>query len=112
MQHNLLPILFAVSMLAGCATKPEPEPEVVGASEIERRAYAEGARQAFLDFAGKLRAQQRFVYEPSVVTCGVRVPGRVANGSYIPPHDDCVVESRGRFTEQAPVVLPEIGAGQ
>lgn len=116
--NRLLAISVALT-LAGCASKPEMPPETVAKSEMEarlseteRRAYAEGVREVMQDMAGKLRAQKRFVYEPTVQTCGVHVPGRIANGSYIPPHETCVIESRGRFIEREPVVLPEIGGGQ
>lgn len=108
----------AVLITAGCSTasKEVSDPAETAEmqkrlSETERRAYAEGVREVMQDMAGKLRAQKRFVYEPSVQTCGVQVPGRIANGSYIPPHETCVVESRGRFVERSPVVLPEIGGG-
>lgn len=109
----------AMLLVVGCASKPEPEPHTVSKSEMdarlsetERRAYAEGVREVMQDMAGKLRAEKRYVYEPSVQTCGVQVPGRIANGSYIPPHETCVIESRGRFIEREPVVLPEIGGGR
>lgn len=119
MRLNTLLIPVFVGLLAGCASSPEQPPKNVSEQELEarlaemeRRAYAEGAREVMQDMAGKLRAQKRFVYEPSVQTCGVQVPGRIANGSYIPPHETCVIESRGRFIEREPVVLPEIGGGQ
>lgn len=128
MQPKEMAIVLAMSLgLTACSTQPQADTESTAAQnhhylaeervqaqvdEAERRAYAEGVRQVMLDMAGKLRAQQRFVYEPSVQTCGVQVPGRIANGSYIPPHETCVIESRGRFTERSPVVLPEIGGVQ
>lgn len=118
MWRKSLLIAATISLVAGCAKSPELPPETVSKSEMdarlsetERRAYAEGVREVMQDMAGKLRAQKRFVYEPSTQTCGVQVPGRIANGSYIPPHETCVVESRGRFIEREPVVLPEIGGG-
>lgn len=109
----------AIFLIGGCASQPETKPHTVLKSEMderlsetERRAYAEGVREVMQDMAGKLRAERRYVYEPSVQTCGVQVPGRIANGSYIPPHETCVIESRGRFIEREPVVLPEIGGGR
>lgn len=118
----LLKRLMAASVMllvVGCASQPETQPKAISESEMnerlsetERRAYAEGVREVMQDMAGKLRAERRYVYEPSVQTCGVHVPGRIANGSYIPPHETCVIESRGRFIEREPVVLPEIGGGR
>lgn len=112
-------LTLSVTAIAGCASSPEvPENTVTKAelmtrlSETERRAYAEGVREVMQDMAGKLRAQKRYVYEPSIQTCGVQVPGRIANGSYIPPHETCVIESRGRFIEREPIVLPELGGGR
>lgn len=117
----LLKTMIAAAMLlaVGCASQPESQRQTVSRSEMEaqlseteRRAYAEGVREVMQDMAGKLRAEKRYVYEPSVQTCGVHVRGRIANGSYIPPHTTCVIESRGRFIEREPVVLPEIGGGR
>lgn len=109
----------AMLLITGCASQPDTQPPTISKSELdsrlaetERRAYAEGVREVMQDMAGKLRAEKRYVYEPSVQTCGVQVPGRIANGSYIPPHETCVIESRGRFIEREPVVLPEIGGGR
>lgn len=119
MLHKSSVVAATLFAIAGCSTSPEAPSDNVSRSEMEsrlseteRRAYAEGVREVMQDMAGKLRAEKRFVYEPSVQTCGVQVPGRIANGSYIPPHETCVIESRGRFIEREPVVLPEIGGGR
>lgn len=118
MLHKTTALVALALLASGCASTPPEETSYSESqvqdrlSEVERRAYAEGVREVMQDMAGKLRAQKRFVYEPSVQTCGVQVPGRIANGSYIPPHETCVIESRGRFIERSPVVLPEIGGGK
>jgi len=109
----LFAVLFAAALVSGCSsTVRNPNTGEIPIAEVERRAYAEGVRQAMLDFKGKMQGQERFVYEPPIVECGVRVEGRVVNGAYIPSHETCVSVSPGRFVEQAPIYLPELGGGQ
>jgi hypothetical protein len=83
-------------------------PLYVPESEAERRAYAQGVKQVLEDFKGKMQASESFVYEPGVIECGVKIPGRVVNGALIPSHEECVLIKPGAHKLQQSVLLPSL----
>lgn len=109
---------FALSLLVGCSTPYEPRETIVDRTqetavaakqrEIETRAYKEGVRQTLTDFKGKMRARDRFTWQPPIVQCGTRIPSRVVNGALIPSHETCVTISPGHYTEEAPDYVPDL----
>jgi hypothetical protein len=78
-------------------------------SEAERRAYAEGVKQVLQDFKGKTQATEAYVFEPGIIECGVKIPGRVVNGALIPSHEECVLIKPGAHRLQQSVTLPTLG---
>jgi len=107
---------------AGCSDKYEPRESILDEmnrrpakemyqpkTEQERVAYQEGVQQVLTDMKGKMRARNRFTYDAPHMECGVRIPARVVNGMLIPSHEECVQIAPGRWTEEAPTYLPELG---
>nr|WP_012805992.1 hypothetical protein [Pseudomonas putida]ACU65276.1 unknown [Pseudomonas putida] len=78
-------------------------------TELERRAYEEGVTQVLTDLKGKMRARDRFTWDPPIIQCGVDIPARVQNGMLVPGHKECVQIAPGRWTEEAPTYLPVLG---
>jgi hypothetical protein len=119
-QLKLAAALAAVCILSACSSyepretimedqkpiKPMREPKTV----LERQAYEDGVKEVLADMKGKMRARDRFTWDAPIIECGVKIPGRVANGALIPSHEECVQIAPGRWTEEAPTYLPLIGA--
>jgi hypothetical protein len=118
-QLKFLVALAAACFLAGCSSyepretvieeqvpiKPMYAPKTV----LERQAYEQGVKEVLTDMKGKMRARDRFTWDAPIIECGVKIPGRVANGSLIPAHEECVQIAPGRWTEEAPTYLPLLG---
>lgn len=121
--HKRTVLMLSIIMISGCSSnleitdqtifderdqvdaKPLYEPQTVA----ERRAYSAGVNDMLSDLKGKMQASQDFVYERTVVSCGIKVPGRVVGGMFIPEHEECGILKPGAFVEKAPVYLPVIG---
>lgn len=109
-------------LAAGCTDKYEPRETIVGTETVhvkelytpktvlERRAYEEGVSQVLTDMKGKMRARDRFTWDAPQIQCGVKIPGRVINGMLVPEHEECVQIAPGRWNEEAPTFLPELGS--
>ncbi len=126
MSKTLLKVVLAFSAaiaLAGCSSKYEPRESIVDdakaaekekivapQSVLERQAYEKGVQDVLIDMKGKMRARDRFTWEPPIIQCGVEVPGRVVNGMMVPTHEECVQIAPGRWIEEAPTFLPALGA--
>lgn len=118
-QLKIAAVIAAVSFLSGCSSyepretiieeqvpiKPMYAPKTV----LERQAYEQGVKEVLTDMKGKMRARDRFTWDAPIIECGVKIPGRVANGSLIPSHEECVQIAPGRWTEEAPTYLPLLG---
>lgn len=113
---------LCIALTAGCSAKYEPRETIVDTdqskpvkelyapkTELERRAYSEGVSQVLTDMKGKMRARDRFTWDAPQVQCGVRIPGRVVNGMLVPEHEECVQIAPGRWSEEAPTLLPVLG---
>ncbi len=124
MSTKLLKTLAAVAAfasIAACSSKYEPRESIVAEqakpikplytpqTELERRAYEEGVTQVLTDLKGKMRARDRFTWDPPMIECGVEIPARVQNGMLVPSHKECVQIAPGRWTEEAPTYLPVLG---
>lgn len=119
LQLKVAAAFAAACFLSGCSSyvpretvlqeqkpiKPMYAPKTV----LERQAYEEGVKQVLIDMKGKMRARDRFTWDAPIIECGVKIPGRVANGSLIPSHEECVQIAPGRWTEEAPTYLPLLG---
>ncbi|MCZ9718450.1 hypothetical protein, partial [Pseudomonas aeruginosa] len=104
-----------------CSSKYEPRETIIEEqakpikplyapkTELERRAYEEGVTQVLTDLKGKMRARDRFTWDPPIIQCGVDIPARVQNGMLVPGHKECVQIAPGRWTEEAPTYLPVLG---
>ncbi|MBK3920036.1 hypothetical protein EGJ28_16660 [Stutzerimonas xanthomarina] len=119
---NATAVLALALAAGGCSSKYEPretildeantrnaKPMYAPKTELEKRAYEEGVSQVLLDMKGKMRARNRFTYDAPLVECGLRMPARVVNGMLMPSHETCVQIAPGRYTEEAPTFLPELG---
>ena len=116
--------LFSIALLVtGCASDYEPRESIVDVEKAavkqkivapqtvqERRAYEKGVQDVLIDMKGKMRARDRFTWENPIIECGVSIPGRVVNGMMIPSHEECVQIAPGRWIEEAPTLLPALGA--
>lgn len=124
MATKLLKTLAAVAAfasIAACSSKYESRESIVAEqakpikplytpqTELERRAYEEGVTQVLTDLKGKMRARDRFTWDPPMIECGVEIPARVQNGMLVPSHKECVQIAPGRWTEEAPTYLPVLG---
>lgn len=121
--RNAALAISAAILLGGCASKYEPRESIVDEAKadekvkisapqtvLERQAYEKGVQDVLIDMKGKMRARDRFTWEPPIIQCGVQVPGRVVNGMMVPTHEECVQIAPGRWIEEAPTFLPALGA--
>ncbi|EPV8686624.1 hypothetical protein ACQYZY_29000 [Pseudomonas aeruginosa] len=119
---NAFFIAAVLATAAGCSAKYEPRETILDEqnarpskeiyapkTELERIAYQEGVQQVLVDMKGKMRARNRFTWDAPHMECGVRIPARVVNGMLQPSHEECVQIAPGRWTEEAPTFLPELG---
>ena len=82
MSTKLLKTLAAVAAfasIAACSSKYEPRESIVAEqakpikplytpqTELERRAYEEGVTQVLTDLKGKMRARDRFTWDPPMI---------------------------------------------
>lgn len=124
MERSLNYVTVALTMLiTACSTSGEisdktifedrdsisAKPVYTPQTELERRAYQEGVEQVLADFKGKMQASEDFVYNPSKIECGVKIPARVVNGALIPAHEECVLIKPGAFKQQKSTILPSLG---
>jgi hypothetical protein len=118
----ILPIVIFAS---GCSSDYVPRESIVDESKamerpktaapqtvLERQAYEKGVQDVLIDMKGKMRARNRFTWDAPIIHCGVQIPGRVVNGMLVPSHTECVQIAPGRWTEEAPTFLPELGANK
>lgn len=121
--RNVALVLPVALVAAGCSSKYEPRENILEEQKAteqvkitapqtvkERRAYEKGVQDVLVDMKGKMRARDRFTWEPPIIQCGVQIPGRVLNGMLVPSHEECVQIAPGRFIEEAPTYLPALGA--
>ncbi|KZN20612.1 MULTISPECIES: hypothetical protein [Pseudomonas] len=119
MQLKLATVFAVVCLLSACSTPYEPRETVINDQKpikpmrepktaLERQAYEDGVKEVLADMKGKMRARDRFSWDAPIIECGVKIPARVANGSLIPSHDECVQVAPGRWTEEAPTYLPAL----
>lgn len=121
--RNAAFIISTAILLTGCASKYEPRESIVDEAKaaekvkiyapqtvLERQAYEKGVQDVLIDMKGKMRARDRFTWEPPIIQCGVQIPGRVVNGMMVPTHEECVQIAPGRWIEEAPTFLPALGA--
>jgi hypothetical protein len=71
-----------------------------------REAYKQGVSDVLEDFKGRMRAQEGFVYEPTLIEY-VEMPAAVHNGAMYPTHKVPVIVRRGRWIERNGVALPD-----
>lgn len=101
-------LLVTYSLLSGCTVvRPYEEADVAAMQRVQQRAYEAGVKDVMQDMKGKLQGTERFVYQPPLVECGVRVPGQVMNGALYPSHETCVTVAPGQWIEQETVSLPK-----
>lgn len=114
---HALVIACVAALLSGCSAPYEPRESIVEEAtpqpsakqlEIEKRAYEEGVRQTLTDLKGKMKARERFTWQPPIVQCGTKIPSRLVNGTIIPAHETCVTISPGHWTEEAPTYVPDL----
>lgn len=121
--RNAAFVISTAILLTGCASKYEPRESIVDEAKatekvkisapqtvLERQAYEKGVQDVLIDMKGKMRARDRFTWEPPIIQCGVQIPGRVVNGMMVPTHEECVQIAPGRWIEEAPTFLPALGA--
>lgn len=112
--------LAVACLLTACSSNYEPRETVIDDQQpikpmrapktaLERQAYEDGVKEVLADMKGKMRARNRFTWDAPIIECGVKIPARVANGSMVPSHDECVQVAPGRWTEEAPTYLPMLG---
>lgn len=121
--HNAALMYSLAALCVGCSANYEPRESIVETAKaakktpikapqtvLERRAYEKGVQDVLIDMKGKMRARNRFTWEPPNIQCGTQIPGRVINGMLVPAHEECVQIAPGRWIEEAPTSLPALGA--
>lgn len=76
-------------------------------NDAERLAYEQGVQDVLMDMRSKMSVTQGHRFMPPIRECGIKVPGRVFNGAYVPAHETCVTIAPGHFVDEESLYLPE-----